>query len=72
MRRVGPVYLEASARVVLAGCHDCPPWRSLRASRADALRAAADHADRTHQDAGLAGYLRDLAARQESRDTRNT
>lgn len=69
-RRIrGPVRFDTAARTVLATCAECPPWRVLQASRPAALRAAAAHVDHVHEDARLAAHLRDLAHRQEARDT---
>lgn len=66
----GPIHLDHAHRSVLAVCSDCPPWRVLQGSKPAALRASADHLDRVHGDAALAAHLRELAARQDKRDTR--
>lgn len=70
-RRIrGPVRFDPGTRHVLAVCTECGPWRVLRASRPAALRAAAVHVAQVHEDADLAGHLRELAARQEEDPTR--
>lgn len=53
------VTIDVTQRSALAVCADCPGWRELRATRAAALQAAADHLDsRAHRDHQGAHSLR--------------
>lgn len=61
-----PVRLEAGYGHVLAYCRDCPPWRRLELSHADALEAAAKHMQLTHGQARLAADMRGRAARMRA------
>lgn len=63
--KAGTIRVEAGTRHALAWCRDCPPWRELRGTRAAALLAAADHAERVHEARSIASDLRERA-----RDTR--
>lgn len=66
----GDLRVESGTRHALAWCRKCPPWRVLRGSRADALEAAAEHAERCHAAPALASDLRERARDQRGRDTR--
>lgn len=61
------IRVDPSATSQLAYCDSCPPWRELRGERSAALTAAADHAERVHEDAQRARELRQLAARATRR-----
>lgn len=61
------IRVDGSASSQLAYCELCPPWRELRGERAAALTAAADHAERVHDDTARARQLRQLATRAARR-----
>lgn len=61
------IRVEAGTHHALAWCAECPPWRELRGTRAAALTAAAEHADRCHHLPHLASDLRRQARRAEAR-----
>lgn len=52
-------------------CDECPTYREVRTTRAQALREAGVHAAQVHDQGKVARELRDLAAARE-RDTPTT
>lgn len=63
----GRIKVESGTRHVLAWCADCPSWRTLRADRAAALRAGAEHLHLVHGEAKQAGNMRLRAERIDTR-----
>jgi hypothetical protein len=61
------IRIDGSPSSQVAYCTSCPPWRELRGERAAALTAAADHAERVHEDIARARELRQLATRAARR-----
>jgi hypothetical protein len=60
------VGVDGGDRSWLAYCDECPPWREIRATRAAALRAGADHVARCHDQQKLAARFRERATHAES------
>lgn len=63
MNRLGRLYLDATPGLVLACCRDCPSFRDMARTRAEAWAKAAAHAHLVHDDEDQARHAQKNARR---------